>query len=314
MADLGLLAGIGMGLQEGVKSYQTERRYQDEKAKEEAEKQALKRRLSGELMSKGMRETADGYEFTPEEQEKQGLERDKLRAETLKARAAARYGGVDPLDYDIKQERLAGLTRQRDKEDREQSLGKQLPAGEAINIGGANAATESLNDAVDVVDKYSSMIGPTSGLMTRAAGFFGMGEAGEKARLLDASLKSRAQTIGKYLEGGKLTDSDIDRYKSMLPNIGDSKTVAQGKISNLQTLIAQKQKAETTALSQAGYNTSSMGLAERRSTPGGGLLSSSQSAPARYPVQVKSKDGTVATVSNAAELEEARKEGFEVAQ
>lgn len=90
MADLGLLAGLASGLQEGVKSYQTERRYQDEKAKEEAERQALKRRLAADLMSKGMRETPTGeYEFTADEKEKQSLERDRLKAQATKDRADA---------------------------------------------------------------------------------------------------------------------------------------------------------------------------------------------------------------------------------
>jgi hypothetical protein len=96
--------------------------------------------------------------------------------------------------------------------------------------------------------------GPSVGLLQKGAAWAGVGETGRNASTINAALKQRAQIIGKYLEGGKMTDSDIVRYQQSLPQFGDSPEVAQNKIQGLQRLVAQKQEAEKRALGEAGYD------------------------------------------------------------
>jgi hypothetical protein len=94
-----------------------------------------------------------------------------------------------------------------------------------------------------------------------------MGDTGKQFKTYDAQLKANAQIIGKYLEGGKLTDSDIERYKDILPNHNDSPDIAEKKAVVLQNLIAQKQNAEGAALQQAGYNTGNLQLSRMQDNP-----------------------------------------------
>lgn len=67
-----------------------------------------------------------------------------------------------------------------------------------------------------------------------------------------------AQVIGKFLEGGKMTDSDVPRYKAMLPTPADTPERAQEKLERLSGMIAQKKQAHVDALRGAGYSVGDM--------------------------------------------------------
>lgn len=131
---------------------------------------------------------------------------------------------------------------------------QQLPAGQAETIGGANSSYKAVDDVNTILSDAQDISGPAAGLLSKGAAYFQVGERGKRAATAEAQLKSRAQTIGKYLEGGKLTDSDIGRYKEMLPSLTDTSEVAQAKVENIKRLIAQKQNEEKAAMAGAGYN------------------------------------------------------------
>lgn len=170
----------------------------------------------------------------------------------------------------------------KDKEDQP----KTVPAGEAASFGGANAAIQALDDVNGLVSANEKDFGPGAGLLSGLQAKAGIGDSGKRTRLIDAELKTRAQIIGKYLEGGKLTDSDIERYKAQLPQFTDAPDVARGKVQNLQRLIAQKQSAEANAIGQAGYDTSGLVGSAIKATPsikatsakGGGAIKDAQAA------------------------------------
>lgn len=50
-----------------------------------------------------------------------------------------------------------------------------------------------------------------------------------KVASVSSALRTRAQTYGKVLEGGKLAEGDIQRYLKILPSVGDSYKVARAK-------------------------------------------------------------------------------------
>ena len=66
--------------------------------------------------------------------------------------------------------------------------------------------------------------------------------------------KVAAQTIGRILEGGKLTDADVQRYADMLPSPWDSEERAKQKIDNIQKLLTTQRKARIQTLGAAGYD------------------------------------------------------------
>lgn len=136
---------------------------------------------------------------------------------------------------------------QREKE-------RTLPISQAESLGDANASAVALQDALKSFKANADIAGPFQGKISSLAAMGEIGETGRRAKALDAQLKTNAQTIGKYLEGGKMTDSDIERYKQMLPSINDSEEIAEKKTALLQNMLASKQQNQLKTFSQAGYN------------------------------------------------------------
>lgn len=160
------------------------------------------------------------------------------------------------------------------KQKKEAAQGKPIPANDAIAIGGSESSLAALNDAAELFKNNSSIAGPMQGYVSALKGKIEYGDEGKQAKVFDAQLKMNAQMIGKYLEGGKLTDTDIDRYKAMLPNLNDSEDTAKAKIQVVQRLISQKQESEAAALSGAGYDVSGIGRSAVK--PGPDMLDKKQ--------------------------------------
>lgn len=142
----------------------------------------------------------------------------------------------------------------KSKEMSQEKKGKMIPATTAESFASSNASLKALEAANAAVQASQAPTGPLSGRLSGLMGKLEIGDTGRAAKTLDAQLKLNAQSIGKYLEGGKLTDADIDRYKQMLPNLTDSPEAASEKTRLLQKLISEKQQSELEALRQSGYD------------------------------------------------------------
>ena len=144
----------------------------------------------------------------------------------------------------------------------EAKAGKSLPAAQAEALGDANASYQALESSNQAFKKNAGISGPIQGVISNFLARGETGETGRAAKAFNAQLKLNAQSIGKYLEGGKLTDADIDRYKEMLPNIYDSPEIAQNKTQLLQELISRKQQGQVESLGQAGYNVKNIKISQ----------------------------------------------------
>lgn len=142
----------------------------------------------------------------------------------------------------------------------EQQKGKQLPIAPLEALGDAKASLNALDNALNSFQANQDIAGPQQSLLTKAQKLGEFGKTGQQAKSFDAELQLNAQTIGKYLEGGKMTDADIERYKSMLPNLSDSYEVAKKKTQLIKNLISGKQKSQLEALGQAGYDVSKLNI------------------------------------------------------
>ncbi len=177
----------------------------------------------------------------------------------------------DPVTGDLRMEQVSGGTgaRRADLGIQEQELdikkkkkaldeeksGKTIPATEAAGFGGSDASLQALDNVASAFTSNKDLTGPIQGKLSGLLAAGEIGESGKRAKSFDAQLKINAQNIGKYLEGGKLTDADIDRYKQMLPNLGDSEDVAKQKVELVKGLIQSKKNNELAGLKSAGYNT-----------------------------------------------------------
>lgn len=167
----------------------------------------------------------------PEDTTKKGLEIKKLEAEIAKINADA-------------------------NKTRKDKSGKLLPATEVQAIGSADSAIQALEDAKKVVADNANIVGPAAGILNKVLAYGEIGEVGKKSKEIEAQLQLNAQILGKYLEGGKLAENDIQRYRNMLPNGKDSADAIERKTILIAKLVRQKQQADLNAYGNAGYDIS----------------------------------------------------------
>ena len=124
--------------------------------------------------------------------------------------------------------------------------GKTIGTADVRSIGEMEAADKMLVDLATIHTEKAS--GPLGGISQYAPG------TSEKE--YNDTRSVAAQTIGGIIEGGKLTESDFDRYYDMLPSPGDSDRRAKNKIDQIRKLLSAKRKGGIAAFEKAGYDAS----------------------------------------------------------
>lgn len=79
---------------------------------------------------------------------------------------------------------------------------------------------------------------------------------GSDAKSQNAVIARVKQVIGKALEGGVLRKEDEEKYKDILPTIGDPKSVALNKLDGLEAAIAKRKTRVMEALEDAEFDVS----------------------------------------------------------
>lgn len=79
---------------------------------------------------------------------------------------------------------------------------------------------------------------------------------GADAKMKNAVIARVKQVIGKTLEGGVLRKEDEEKYKDILPTIGDVPEVVTSKLNGLEAAIKKRKQRRLDALADAGYDTS----------------------------------------------------------
>lgn len=187
----------------------------------------------------------------------------KSRAEaddTFRKDEAKRKGGEFDRNLEWEQEKarldrqnaiyLAGLKAKGE------GAGKMLTAAEAGELGALESVLGSVDDLYGF---FEDKTGPFSGAMQ----YVPRTDASKYKDRQDLA----AQTIGKALEGGKLTKEDYEKYQSLLPSAGDSKERAEAKRDGMKQLINQVRAGRLKGFRQAGYNTSGFSDAVPGSSP-----------------------------------------------
>lgn len=136
-----------------------------------------------------------------------------------------------------------------------------LTAGQSEALSGHDAALKQLDGVDTALDQYAPMMGPIEG---RARG---ANPYDTDAQTFDAQLKLVAQNVGKALEGGKLAEGDITRYRQMLPNLSDTPDVAKRKVEALRELVRQKQRSDIDTARRAKFDVSGFDSAPSKPPP-----------------------------------------------
>lgn len=133
--------------------------------------------------------------------------------------------------------------------------GAQLPAGQAERIADLSTIGNQIDDLENqwISSFGSKRSGPNdysiqAGLRTYLPG--------SEESMYEDSRKLKAQTIGKALEGGKLTDVDYTKYMKFIPSPGDTPARAKEKIANLRKYAGNTKSTLIKTLGQSGYKVS----------------------------------------------------------
>lgn len=126
----------------------------------------------------------------------------------------------------------------------------KLPPGQVAEVADYKSAAKAADQLF--ADFESSDLG---GIMSKVEGKASDAtgaDLGAVSRYNDKA-NTAAQTIGLALEGGKLGEADLPRYKAMMPQPGDSIERAQAKRDNLKRALADKAAGRSTEWLRAGY-------------------------------------------------------------
>ena len=191
--------------------------------------------------------------------EKAGLEKTLALAKEKRAEEAAlRAEERQAAELGISKQRLA-LERQK-AEKGEVTKPSKLTSEQTSHLSSIDSATFQLGKIAEEVDALGDKMGPI-------AGFKALSPYATESKAFDARMKLAAQDIGKSLEGGKLTDQDILRYRQMLPNLSDTPELAKQKIAIINELLSQKKAATIDVLGKSGYDVSRLPAPEVIAAP-----------------------------------------------
>jgi hypothetical protein len=158
--------------------------------------------------------------------------------------------------------------------------GRPVTSGDAGRIADFDTSLDDLN----VLTQELGITGTKSKIGADAPNWFtdltGWGLS-EDAKSRQATVDRVRQVIGKALEGGVLRREDEEKYKKILPTIGDPPAVAKAKLQGLWQAIEKRRQTTIDALSDAGHDTAKFAArAPRvRAEPGaGGAAPATQSA------------------------------------
>jgi hypothetical protein len=156
------------------------------------------------------------------------------------------------LDKELQRAQIANTQASATKTKQEKDKEQRIPANQLLGINEGTNSLKLVDDLDAVVTNNSDIIGPVAG---RIAGLNPWGKNADRAQTLDAQMGSAAQKVGTYLEGGKLAEGDISRYRAMLPQAGDTPQVAKNKLALIKKLISDKQTSDLATLKASGYKT-----------------------------------------------------------
>lgn len=297
--DTGLLQGISEALKTGVSTYTD---VADKKYRREVESKKLQREEEDRLERLGLLK-----EQRQMEKSKLGLIRDNdgnwvedpnafvIKKQKAELAGAEQKGLLDAANLKKTQAETQKIINET------QGTGgaaptQKLTAGAAENLAASDAALQSLRDVKELATQNKGSFGKGAGLLGSAASMFGTGDLATESASIDADLLSKAQTIGRYLEGGKLAESDIKRYQKMLPSRYDNPDVVNNKVATLQRLIEQKYNADLKNYRNAGFNTGASAPLEVSKGLIGGKSLSSEDQEALNWANSNSKDPRAAKI------------------
>lgn len=156
----------------------------------------------------------------------------------------------DPIDRNLsRQKTKAEIAKLYSESNKERGInGKPLAAEQADRLAGHDSSIKMIGDLRETLKVNKDNFGPVVGRFNSINPYSTSGQN------VSAMFEKAAQVIGKALEGGKLAEGDIKRYRSMLPSQSDTPEVANEKLNQVERLVANQRNSELETYGKAGSN------------------------------------------------------------
>jgi len=142
--------------------------------------------------------------------------------------------------------------------------GKQLTASAVSELSDVET---QYNTADSIMSDWQKNIGSQRGGSGRVGSKLSSFVPGSTEDMYDDKRKLQAQTIGKALEGGKLTDVDYEKYLRFVPGVFDTEEQADQKIKNLKDAMANRYDTSLDSYKKAGFNTGDLKKIKENNKP-----------------------------------------------
>lgn len=157
----------------------------------------------------------------------------------------------------MKQEGAAARAAAKAKADAAKSAAKgtklkQLPTSAAKNVSEGLGIPKLLGELGQAMDKHKNIMGPVVG---RA---YGYNPWSDIAQGFQSQIRTTAQLVGKFMEGGVLRKEDEAKYADMLPNMKDTYESAVKKMQIVKKMLLDKVQNEINAYQATGYDVSGL--------------------------------------------------------
>jgi hypothetical protein len=127
--------------------------------------------------------------------------------------------------------------------------GKELPVGAVTDLADASNAEAVVGD---IGTAFRSMV-PAGDVQQRVTSYAKSKLPGTQEANYLTQLNAAAQVVGLFLEGGKLGEADVPRYRNYFPQPGDTDETAAFREHMLAKMIADKKAGRFRGLKFAGY-------------------------------------------------------------
>lgn len=131
-----------------------------------------------------------------------------------------------------------------------QTAPRPLSSEQSQGMAAHDAALKQLDDFEAALKSNADIVGPVAGTINA------MDPRNDRAGKLEALANVTAQNIGKSLEGGKLGEADVPRYRQMLGGMRENLDRALGKVAQARRMILQRREADIDSYGAGGYDVS----------------------------------------------------------
>jgi hypothetical protein len=167
----------------------------------------------------------------------------------LKEAQVQYYGAAKAADLENKGLQSAKNKIELKQAQEVQQYGKPLSQNTIETLSSAKLLPKKLADINEIIDKNADLFGPVGGTIGSINPY------DTKAQTISGKMRTSAQEIGKYLEGGVLRKEDEAKYQKMLPQLGDTSEVAKNKAAMVQKMLFDKFMSDYTAFKESGFDT-----------------------------------------------------------